>query len=389
MEFLKDLRRTHRNGDLRESDIGSEVVLMGWVHTRRDHGGCIFIDLRDREGITQVRFDATTDAAMCMKWPVSCATNTSSASLAWLRVGENVNPRMKTGAIEVKATRATIFNEAALPPFHVRDDVDVSEDLRLKYRFMDLRRPKLQQVLMLRSKINGMVRNALMEDGFLELETPILTKATPEGARDYLVPSRVHPGSCYALPRALNSSSNFLWFRATIATFSSAVVFDEDLRADRQPEFTQIDIEMAFVDEEDVYSTVERMLSRVFKAVKDIDIPTPFPRMPYQEAMDRYGSDKPDLRFEIELKDLSDLVADSGFGVFSNTVSGGGVVKAVVLPGGGLSRSKIDKELAGVVKVYGAKGLAWIKIENGEWGGPIAEIFGDAEEGCHQRTSGS
>jgi len=380
MEFLKDLRRTHRNGELSAAEIGQEVVLMGWVNARRDHGGCIFIDLRDREGITQIRFDSTIDEAMYeMAGQLRNEFVLAVSGLVESR-GDNINPKMKTGEIEVLAKKAEIMNAAQMPPFHIRDDIETSEELRLKYRFLDLRRPQLQKVLMLRSQVNRAVREALLDEAFIELETPILTKATPEGARDYLVPSRVHPSAFYALPQSPQLFKQLFMVAGYDRYFQLCRCFrDEDLRADRQPEFTQIDIEMAFVDQEDVFALVESMLTRVFKEVKGIEIETPFLRMPYQEAMDRYGSDKPDLRFDLELKDLTDIVKDSGFGVFKNTVANGGVVKAIRYPGGGLSRSKIDKELAGVVKVYGAKGLAWVKYEDGVLGGPIAKFF-DASE---------
>jgi aspartyl-tRNA synthetase len=382
MRFIEELRRTHRNGDLRADHVGHEVVLMGWVHTRREHGATMFIDLRDREGITQIRFDSTVapDAyglaqKMRNEYVVGVRGTVESR-------GANRNPRMKTGDIEVLAAEAVIFNAAAVPPFHIRDDLDTSEELRLKYRFLDLRRPMLQKTLILRSRVNAVVRNALMEDGFLELETPILTKATPEGARDYLVPSRVHPGAFYALPQSPQIFKQLFMVAGYDRYYQLCRCFrDEDLRADRQPEFTQIDIEMSFVDQEDVFGTVERMLARVFREIKGVDIPTPFLRMPYLEAMARFGSDKPDLRFGLELCDLSDLVGDCGFGVFSGTIQRGGVVKAVRLPGGGLSRGKIDKGLTGTVKVYGAKGLAWVRVEDdGSWGGPIAKFFDAGEQ---------
>ena len=382
MKFIEELRRTHRNGDLRADNVGQEVVLMGWVHTRREHGATMFIDLRDREGITQIRFDSTvaSDAyglaqKMRNEYVVGVRGTVESR-------GANRNPRMKTGDIEVLASEAIIFNAAEVPPFHIRDDLDTSEELRLKYRFLDLRRPTLQKTLILRSRVNGVVRNALMEEGFLELETPILTKATPEGARDYLVPSRVHPGAFYALPQSPQIFKQLFMVAGYDRYFQLCRCFrDEDLRADRQPEFTQIDIEMSFVDPEDVFGTVERMLARVFREIKGIDIPTPFLRMPYAEAMARFGSDKPDLRFGLELCDLSDLVGDCGFGVFSGAVKRGGLVMAVRLPGGGLSRSKIDKGLTSTVKVYGAKGLAWIRVEDdGSWGGPIAKFFDAGEQ---------
>jgi aspartyl-tRNA synthetase len=380
MEFLSELRRTHRNGDLTAKNTGETVVLMGWVNTRRDHGGCIFIDLRDREGITQIRFDSTVDAALYeMAGTLRNEFVVAVHGLVESR-GDNINARMKTGEIEVLAKKAQIMNTAQLTPFHIRDDIDTSEELRLKYRFLDLRRPQLQKVLMLRSRVNGVVRKILMEQDFLELETPILTKATPEGARDYLVPSRVHPGEFYALPQSPQLFKQIFMVAGYDRYFQLCRCFrDEDLRADRQPEFTQIDIEMAFIDQEDVYTLVESLLTGVFKAIKDVDISTPFRRMVYREAMDRYGSDKPDLRFDLELCDLTDLLGDSGFSVFKNTAADGGVIKAIRLPGGGLSRSKIDKELGNVVKIYGAKGLAWVKFENGALGGPIAKFLGETE----------
>ena len=349
---------------------------MGWVNTRRDHGGCIFIDLRDREGITQIRFDSTVDAELYeLAGSLRNEYVLAVQGLVESR-GENVNSKMATGEIEVLAKKAEIMNAAEMPPFHIRDDVETSEELRLKYRFLDLRRPQLQRVLMLRSRVNGAVRNFLMDHGFLELETPILTKATPEGARDYLVPSRVHPGGFYALPQSPQLFKQLFMVAGYDRYFQLCRCFrDEDLRADRQPEFTQIDIEMAFVDEEDVYGLVEGLLGDVFKSIKGLDIETPFRRFEYFDAMETYGSDKPDLRFGLVLQDVSDVVAASGFSVFRSAVEAGGVVKAIRLPGGGLSRSKIDKELGGVVKVYGAKGLAWVKYEDGVLGGPIAKFF--------------
>ena len=376
MKFLSDIRRSHRNGELRANHIGETVTLMGWVNTRRDHGGCIFIDLRDREGITQIRFDSTVDAELYQL--AGSLRNEYVLAVQGLveSRGENVNAKMATGEIEVLAKKAEIMNAAEMTPFHIRDDVETSEELRLKYRFLDLRRPQLQRVLMLRSRVNGAVRNFLMDHGFLELETPILTKATPEGARDYLVPSRVHPGGFYALPQSPQLFKQLFMVAGYDRYFQLCRCFrDEDLRADRQPEFTQIDIEMAFVDEEDVYGLVEGLLRDIFKSIKGLDIATPFRRFEYYDAMETYGSDKPDLRFGLELQDVSDVVAASGFSVFRSAVEAGGVVKAIRLPGGGLSRSKIDKELGGVVKVYGAKGLAWVKFEGGVLGGPIAKFF--------------
>ncbi len=380
MAFLTEQRRSHRCGDLRGSHTDQDVVLMGWVHTRRDHGQAVFIDLRDRTGLVQVRFDPSVDTethALGQKlrneYVVAVAGKVISR-------GENINPNLATGEIEVLAHTAEILNPSRDLPFQIRDEVTASEDTRLRYRFLDLRRPPLQRVLMLRSRVNQLVRNALVDDGFIEFETPILTKATPEGARDYLVPSRLHPGEFYALPQSPQLFKQLFQVAGYDRYFQICRCFrDEDLRADRQPEFTQIDIEMSFVDEEDVFRTVEEMLVKVWEGVHGITIPTPFRRLTYREAMDRFGSDKPDLRYGFELCDVSPFAADSGFVVFARAVEGGGTVRGIRLPGGGLSRKQIDKELGKTVATYGAKGLAWIKVEaDGTWKGSAGKFFGEA-----------
>ncbi|MCB9528346.1 MAG: aspartate--tRNA ligase [Myxococcales bacterium] len=377
MQFITEVPRTHRCGELRAEHEGQEVVLMGWVHTRRDHGQAVFIDLRDREGLVQIRFDPSIDEAshalgqtLKNEYVVAVAGRVVSR-------GDNKNPNLATGAIEVEAQRAQILNRAPELPFQIRDDVTASEEMRLRYRFLDLRRPPLQRTLMLRSRVNQIVRSALVEDGFIEFETPILTKATPEGARDYLVPSRVHPGAFYALPQSPQIFKQLFMVAGYDRYFQICRCFrDEDLRADRQPEFTQIDIEMSFVRPDDVFGVIERMLSRVFREAIGVEIETPFRRMPYSEAMGRYGSDKPDLRFGLELVDVSEQVRGSGFSVFANAVAGGGLVKGIRLPQGKLTRSQIDKELTKTVTTYGAKGLAWIKVgEDGAWSGSIAKFF--------------
>ncbi len=379
-EFLSELKRSHSNGALRAEHVGQEVVLMGWVHNRRDHGGCIFIDLRDREGLTQVYFDKAIDVGAH-----GMAEEMRSEFVIGVRGkvvnrGGNVNPKMPTGEIEVAVEQATIFNRAQTPPFPIRDAVETGEDIRLRYRFLDLRRAPLQRAMIMRSKVNGLARQYLLEGGFLELETPILTKATPEGARDYLVPSRVHPGQFYALPQSPQLFKQIFMVAGYDKYFQLCRCFrDEDLRAERQPEFTQIDIEMSFIQPEDIYGLVEGLMRSIWKGALDVDIPTPFPRLSYQEAMDRYGSDKPDVRFDLELCDVSDLVGEVDFAVFSKTVAGGGVVKALRLPAsaGKLSRAQIDK-MTDVVRVYGAKGLAWVRIKpDGSWQSPIAKFIGD------------
>lgn len=368
--FLTELKRSHHNAALRGSDVGAEVVLMGWVQARRDHGGCTFIDLRDREGITQLRFDPTIDQTA-----YEVATKARNEYVLAIHGivesrGSNLNDKIPTGEIEVAVRRAEILNSAEPSPFPIRDDVNVSEANRLKYRFLDLRRAPLQEAMRVRSKTAMAVRNHLVNHGFWEFETPILTKATPEGARDYLVPSRVHPGRFYALPQSPQIFKQLFMVAGYERYFQICRCFrDEDLRADRQPEFTQIDIEMSFVTPEEVFNVVEGMLFEVFKQVKGIEIPLPFMRMPYQEAMDRFGSDKPDLRFGLELCDLSDLVQGCGFGVFSGAVESGGAVRAIRVPAsaGTMTRKEIDG-LTKVVAEYGAKGLAWCRVkEDGTW----------------------
>ena len=380
MEFMKSLKRSHRCGALRAAQVGEEVVLFGWVHSRRDHGGVIFVDLRDRDGLTQVFFDPTISAEAH-----ALAEQMRSEFVVGIRGivrsrGANVNPKLPTGEIEVEVRQATIFNAAKTPPFPIKDSIDTNEDLRLKYRYLDLRRKPLQDALITRSAINGITRNYLLEHAFLELETPILTKATPEGARDYLVPSRVHPGEFYALPQSPQLFKQIFMVAGYDRYFQICRCFrDEDLRADRQPEFTQIDLEMSFIEPEDVFEIVEGLLKRIWKQVKGVDITTPFERMSYATAMSKYGSDKPDLRFGLEIEDVSDLVGDVDFGVFKDTIAAGGKVKAIRLPGGALSRAQIDA-LPEVVKTYGAKGLAWVRRKAEGWQSPIAKFINEATQ---------
>ncbi len=389
MEFLRDLKRSHHNGALRGGDVGAEVILMGWINARRDHGGCIFVDLRDREGLTQLRFDPNINvdakaAAEQLRPEYVIAVQGVVESR-----GVNINPRMPTGEIEVAISRVELFNTARTPPFHIRDETGANEDLRLRYRFLDLRRLPMQRILKLRSDTNRFTREFLLDQGFLELETPILTKATPEGARDYLVPSRMHPGNFYALPQSPQLFKQLFMVAGYERYFQICKCFrDEDLRADRQPEFSQIDIELSFCTPEEIYSLTEGMLSAIFRGVKGLEIPTPFPRMTYAEAMARYGSDKPDLRFGLPLEDLCEAVAGCGFGVFSNTLKAGGLVKAIRLPGGGLSRAQIDK-LTKVVKIYGAQGLAWLrKKPDGNWQSPFGKFLSLEEKKRVERALG-
>ena len=379
MEFLRDLKRTHSCGELRGEHVGQEVVLMGWVHNRRDHGGCIFIDLRDRDGLTQIKFDPSVDEAAHAIAEAARGEFVIGIAGKVVSRGENINPKMATGEVEIAVHQATIFNRAKTPPFQIRDNLDTGEDLRLTYRYLDLRRGPLMEALRLRSDVNAMVRNSLVDMGFTELETPILTKATPEGARDYLVPSRVHPGMFFALPQSPQIFKQLFQVAGYDRYFQICRCFrDEDLRADRQPEFTQIDVEMSFVEPDDVFETIETMLAAVFRKVKGFEIPRPFQRIQYKDAMARFGSDKPDLRFGLELCDVSDLVGDVEFGVFCKTVADGGLVNALRVSDAKMSRAQIDA-LTDVVKIYGAKGLAWVrKRDDGSWQSPIAKFI-DAE----------
>ena len=389
MSFLTELKRTHRCGDLRAADVGQEVVLFGWVASRRDHGGVIFVDLRDRGGLTQVFFDPSI-----AKDAHGLAEQMRSEYVIGVRGvvvsrGSNINPKLPTGEIEIEVRTATIFNAAKPPPFPIKDHIDCSEDLRLKFRYLDLRRRPLQECLMTRSRINGITRNFLTDNGFLELETPILTKATPEGARDYLVPSRVHPGEFFALPQSPQLFKQLFMVAGYDRYFQICRCFrDEDLRADRQPEFTQIDIEMSFIEPEDVFAVIEGLLSRIWKEVKGLDLVLPFPRMSYATAMAKYGSDKPDLRFGLELHDVSDLVGGVEFGVFRDTVAAGGKVGAIRLPGGKLSRAQIDA-LPDVVKIHHAKGLAWARQRAEGWQSPIAKFVpAEVQAQINERVGG-
>ncbi|TLY39188.1 MAG: aspartate--tRNA ligase [Nitrospirae bacterium] len=351
-------------GQLRATDIGRSVHVMGWVQRRRDHGGLVFVDLRDRTGLVQIVFNPTVNApaheqAQQLRQEfVIAVTGTVSARPAGMR-----NPNLATGEVEVMVHQLEILNEAKTPPFLIEDEVDVTEAIRMKHRYLDLRRPQMQQLLRLRHEVAQQVRMFLNTRGFLEIETPMLTKSTPEGARDYLVPSRINPGNFYALPQSPQLFKQILMVAGADRYYQIARCFrDEDLRNDRQPEFTQIDLEMSFADREQVMALAEEMLIRVFKTAAGIDLPTPFPRLSYAEAIGRYGSDKPDLRFEMPLYDVSDFAAQSEFKVFKDAVVKGGIVKALIVKGGAsIPRSRIDA-LGETAKSFGAKGLAWVKI---------------------------
>jgi len=381
-EALGEMRRTHNCCELGADDIGTGVVLMGWVQRRRDHGGVIFVDLRDREGITQVVFNPKVDKEIHEK--AHAIRNEYVLGIlgnVMKRPEGMINPDLITGEIEVMVTELRILSAAKTPPFLIEDRLDVSENVRLTYRHIDLRRPQLQKNIILRHKASASVRQYLNGLGFLDIETPFLTRSTPEGARDYLVPSRVNPGMFYALPQSPQIFKQLLMISGFDRYYQIVRCFrDEDLRADRQPEFTQIDIEMSFVGEDNIIDVSEGMMAALFKNVLDVDVKTPFLRLSYKEALDRFGLDKPDTRFALELKDISDIVGDSGFKVFSSVVKKGGIVKALNAKGCiNLSRKEID-DLAELTAVYRAKGLAWIKVREDGWQSPIAKFFSDQEK---------
>ncbi|MGZ3743885.1 MAG: aspartate--tRNA ligase [Pseudobdellovibrionaceae bacterium] len=380
MKFVKDLKRTEYCGNMDSKRVGQKVVLMGWVDSRRDHGNLVFIDLRDREGIVQVVLDpnkAETAASKHLRGEFVVAVE----GIVRLRPEGMKNTKVKTGEIEIEATRCDILNEAAVPPFQV-DDKNVNETLRLKYRYLDLRSPRLTQHLITRHKVAQLVRRFLSDNGFIEVETPILFKSTPEGARDYLVPSRVNQGNFYALPQSPQILKQLLMVSGYDRYFQIARCFrDEDLRADRQPEFSQIDMEMSFIDQEDIMQLNEKLLCTIWKEIKGIEVGT-LPRMTYQEAMDRFGNDKPDTRFGMEIKDLKEVVSGCGFKVFDDVIARNGIVRGIPVPkGGAFSRGQFDK-LTEIAKRAGAKGLVWIKAEaDGTYSSPVSKFFNSEKLG--------
>ena len=381
METLKGLKRTHYCGDLRMDNVGEEVILNGWVQKKRNLGGLVFVDLRDIRGISQIIFDADVSKDAFEK-AEKLGSEYVIAVKGIVRERQAKNPNMATGDIEISATELRVLSKSQTPPIYIKDDDNVSEDKRLKYRFLDLRKPSMQNNLIMRSKVAQIVRQYLSENNFLEIETPFLIKPSPEGARDYLVPSRVNPGKFYALPQSPQLFKQILMVSGMDRYFQIVKCFrDEDLRADRQPEFTQIDCEMSFVDENDVMTMMENMIGRIFKEIHNIDIQLPLKRMTYKEAMDRFGSDKPDTRFAMELTDLSDLVKDCGFGVFSSAANAANSsVRAINAIGGADAFSKKGmKKLEEHAKTYKAKGLAWIKVTEEGIDSPIAKFFTEEE----------
>ncbi len=381
-ESMKGLKRTCRCAELSEQNIGDTVTVMGWVQKQRNKGGIIFVDLRDRSGILQLIFEESEIGSegfakaekLRSEFVVAVTGKVTARSGA-------VNDKLATGKIEVRAKAIRVLSESETPPFPIEADSKTKEDIRLKYRYLDLRRPDLQRNLIMRSRVATLIRQFLADEGFLEIETPMLTKSTPEGARDYLVPSRVHPGNFYALPQSPQLFKQLLMCSGYDRYFQIARCFrDEDLRADRQPEFTQVDMELSFVDEDDVMDVNERLLQKIFKEVLDVDVELPIQRMTWQEAMDRFGSDKPDLRFGMELHDVSDVVKGCGFGVFTGALENGGSVRGINAKGqGAMPRKKIDA-LVKFAKDFGAKGLAYLCInEDGTYKSSFAKFMTEEE----------
>ena len=381
-ESMRGLKRSHRCTEVSGADIGSTVTVMGWVQRRRNLGSLIFIDLRDRSGLLQIVFDENSVGSdgfakaetLRSEYVIAVVGKIQKRSAA-------VNENLKTGDIEVIAESLRILSESDTPPFHIEENSQTKDEIRLKYRYLDLRRPDLQRNLMLRSKVAYLMRDFMVKEGFIEIETPVLTKSTPEGARDYLVPSRVHPGSFYALPQSPQLFKQLLMCSGYDRYFQITKCFrDEDLRADRQPEFTQADMELSFVDVDDVLDVNERLLKYVFKEAIGVDVQIPLPRMTWQDAMNRYGSDKPDTRFGMELHDVSEVVKDCGFGVFTGALENGGSVRGIAVPGKAfMGRKQIDK-LVDLAKTYGAKGLAYLCVnEDGTYKSSFAKFMTEEE----------
>jgi aspartyl-tRNA synthetase len=375
-------RRTHTCGELRESNIGENVVLNGWVDRRRDLGGVIFIEVRDRHGITQVVFELTfNETAHQAAKDLRSEFVIAIEGIVRKRPADTDNADLATGHIDVMVNNLIILNEAETPPFPIKDDIDTHEDLRLKYRYLDLRRPKLQKSLILRHKMAQITRQYFDENGFVEVETPVLMKSTPEGARDFLVPSRMHKGKFYALPQSPQTYKQLLMVAGMDRYFQIVKCFrDEDLRADRQLEFTQIDVEMSFIDQEDIFTIVEGLMKRFFKQVWNRELQIPLPRLSFDDAMEKYGSDKPDLRFDLEMKTLNDLFNNTGFKVFKDAVDVKGVITGLLAPGcGDYTRNQLDV-LTDFVKGHGAKGLIWIRVKAEELESPTMKFFSDEEK---------
>ena len=384
------MKRTHHCNEIRDEHVGLAITLNGWVHSNRDLGGVLFIDIRDREGRTQAVFDPSDLPAELFETASKLHSESVISVTGKVRVRPDgtKNEKIDTGLVEVVAEQLKVLNHADVLPFSIDDPevaAKVNEELRLKYRYLDLRRPEMIHNMRLRSRVATATRVFMEDQGFLEIETPTLFKSTPEGAREFLVPSRLHPGQFYALPQSPQQYKQILMVAGVEKYFQLARCYrDEDLRADRQPEFTQIDIEMSFIDREDIYALIEGLLARVWKTALDIDIPTPFPRVAFEDVMNRWGIDKPDTRFDMELVDMTDDFASSEFKVFSGTVAKGGVVKALNAKGFACVTQGQMETMTDYAKSFGAKGLAYIKVENGEWKSPIVKFFSDAEKAALQ-----
>ena len=390
-DSLGNLRRTHYCGELGSDNIDETVTLTGWAQRRRDHGGVIFVDLRDRDGITQIVFNPELNKAVHEKaHGIRSEYVLAVRGKVAPRPEGTVNPNLPTGRIEVMVEELRILNESKTPPFMIEDESDAAENLRLRYRYLDLRRSTVSRALLIRHKISAETRRFLNESGFIDIETPMLTKSTPEGARDYLVPSRVNQGAFYALPQSPQLFKQILMISGFDRYYQIVKCFrDEDLRADRQPEFTQIDMELSFVDREDVMALTERMMAHIFRETLGVELTTPFPKMTFREAEGRYGIDKPDIRFGLEHIDLTDIMAGCGFKVFAGAVKKGGIVKAINVKGGAsFSRKELD-DLTAYVGNYGAKGMAWIKVTKAEWQSPIIKFFKEGEISEIKRRTGA
>ncbi len=390
MDTITGFKRTNYCGDLRLSDAGKTVSVCGWVQRQRDLGGLIFVDLRDRTGLVQLSFGDSTDREIFQK-AASLRAEFVVAATGIVRERESKSTKIATGDIEIEVTELRLLAKSETPPFEIVENSNANDVLRLKYRYLDLRRADMQRTIQLRHKIVKICRDYFDEQGFLEIETPILTKSTPEGARDYLVPSRVHPGKFYALPQSPQQYKQLLMLSGFDRYIQIARCFrDEDLRADRQPEFTQIDLEMSFITEDDIMTIQEGFMKRVFKEILNVDVQTPFLRMPYREAMDRFGSDKPDLRFGFELCDVSDIVKDCEFAVFSDAVKNGGSVRLINLSGhaADFPRKKIDK-LQDFVKTYRAKGLAWTRLIDGAVTSSYAKFLTEEQQNAILARAGA
>ena len=388
------MKRTHHCNELREEHVGQVVTLNGWVHSNRDLGGVVFIDVRDREGRTQAVFDPSDLPADLFETASRLHSESVISVTGKVRVRPDgtKNEKIDTGLVEVLADKLEVLNHADVLPFTIDDPevaAKVNEELRLKHRYLDLRRPEMIHNMRLRSRVATATRVFMEEQGFLEIETPTLFKSTPEGAREFLVPSRIHAGQFYALPQSPQQYKQILMCAGVDKYFQLARCYrDEDLRADRQPEFTQVDIEMSFIEREDIYDLIEGLLKRIWKTALDIDVPTPFPRIPFEEVMNRWGIDKPDTRFDMEIVDMTDDFASSEFKVFSGVVSKGGVVKVLNAKGFACVTQGQMETMTDYAKGFGAKGLAYIKVENGEWKSPIVKFFSDAEKAALQEKMG-